>query len=232
MTNQEAIKMLTSKVECIRRETSGTDIDCNFHNCDDCELCYAQGTTGEQRKALNMAISALQAQDGGTTCGTTCGTTADTTADTTDRQVTGKLEPCKDALDMINNASFVGGDGLDYVEALVALNALKLAGEPCDDCISRSAAIDELKRISFSHWFECGEYLSEDTREIEIISSSKALEAIEALLSAQPEIIRCKDCKYCEHWYADKGRCFLWHESGIDVFGNGFCNYAERREDG
>ena len=63
MTNQEAIKMLTAKVECIRRETSGTDIDCNLRNCDDCELCYAQGTTGEQRKALNMAISALQAQE-------------------------------------------------------------------------------------------------------------------------------------------------------------------------
>lgn len=47
--------------------------------------------------------------------------------------------------------------------------------------------------------------------------------------SAQPEIIRCKDCKYCEHWYADKGRCFLWAEDGIDVFDDGFCNYAERR---
>ena len=56
-----------------------------------------------------------------------------------------------------------------------------------DDLISRQAAIDELKRISFSHWFECGEYLSEDTREIEIISSSKALEVIEALPSAQPQ---------------------------------------------
>lgn len=52
------------------------------------------------------------------------------------------------------------------------------------------------------------------------------------LPSAQPEIIRCKDCKYCEHWYADKGRCFLWHEDGIDVFEEGFCNYAERRTDG
>ena len=52
------------------------------------------------------------------------------------------------------------------------------------------------------------------------------------VLSAQPEIIRCKECKYCEHWYADKGRCFLWHESGIDVFEDGFCNYAERRTDG
>ena len=42
-----------------------------------------------------------------------------------------------------------------------------------------------MKKISFSHWFECGEYLSEDTREIEIINSNKALEAIEALPSAQ-----------------------------------------------
>lgn len=54
---------------------------------------------------------------------------------------------------------------------------------------------------------------------------------IDQLSSAQPEIIRCKDCKYCEHWYADKGRCFLWHEGGIDVFEDGFCNYAERRTD-
>ena len=55
------------------------------------------------------------------------------------------------------------------------------------DLISRQAAIDALKKISFSHWFECGEYLSEDTREIEIINSNKAFEAIEALPSAQSE---------------------------------------------
>lgn len=57
-----------------------------------------------------------------------------------------------------------------------------------DDMVYRQQAIDELKRISFSHWFECGEYLSEDTREIEIINSSKALEVIEALPSAQPDL--------------------------------------------
>lgn len=68
MTNQEAIKMLTAKVECMQRETSGTDIDCNLRNCDDCELCYAQGKTGEQREALNMAISALQEQRSCDTC--------------------------------------------------------------------------------------------------------------------------------------------------------------------
>ena len=52
---------------------------------------------------------------------------------------------------------------------------------------------------------------------------------IEDLPYVQSKIIRCKDCKYCEHWYADKGRCFLWHEGGIDVFEDGFCNYAESK---
>lgn len=55
---------------------------------------------------------------------------------------------------------------------------------------------------------------------------------VDELKSAQPEIIQCKDCKHSEHWYRDKRRCFLWHEDGIDVFDDGFCNYAERRTDG
>ena len=67
--------------------------------------------------------------------------------------------------------------------AIEVLKAQGVAG----DLISRQAAIDALKRISFSHRFEYGEYLSEDTREIEIINSNKALEAIEALPSVQPE---------------------------------------------
>jgi len=46
---------------------------------------------------------------------------------------------------------------------------------------------------------------------------------------AQPEIIRCKYCTHSEHWYKDKRRCFLWHEEGIDVFEDGYCNYAKRR---
>ena len=50
--------------------------------------------------------------------------------------------------------------------------------------------------------------------------------------SAQSEIIRCKDCKHSEHWYRDKRRCFLWHETGIDVFEDGYCNYAERKDNG
>lgn len=44
-------------------------------------------------------------------------------------------------------------------------------------------------------------------------------------------VVLCRDCKHSEHWYADKSRCFLWHESGIDVFNDGFCNYGEKREE-
>ena len=67
----------------------------------------------------------------------------------------------------------------------------KLYEERCarmsDDSISRRAAIDTLKKISFSQRFECGEYLSEDIMEIKIINSNKALEAIEALPAVEPE---------------------------------------------
>lgn len=55
---------------------------------------------------------------------------------------------------------------------------------------------------------------------------------LEQLPSIQPEIIRCKDCKNSEPWYRDRRRCFLWSEDGVSVFDDGFCNYAERKQDG
>ena len=101
-----------------------------------------------------------------------------------------------------------------------------------DDSISRQAAIDELKRISFSHWFECGEYLSEDTRKIEIINSNKALEAINALPSAQPEVIRCKDCKFAD-WDLDGEGGYCNKMDVNDPFYvdyDFFCAKAERKK--
>lgn len=44
-------------------------------------------------------------------------------------------------------------------------------------------------------------------------------------------VIRCKDCKNSDPWYAEERRCFLWSENGISVFDDGFCNYAERKEE-
>ena len=62
MTNEQAKKMLKAKLECLKRETSGTDFDCNNSNCDECSLCYEQGNMGEQEEALDMAIKALEQQ--------------------------------------------------------------------------------------------------------------------------------------------------------------------------
>lgn len=62
MTNEQAKKMLKTKLECLKRDTSGTDFDCNNRNCDDCSLCYEQGNMGEQKDALDMAIKALEQQ--------------------------------------------------------------------------------------------------------------------------------------------------------------------------
>ena len=60
MTNEQAKKKLKAKLECLKRETSGTDFDCNNSNCDECPLCYEQGNMGEQKEALDMAIKALE----------------------------------------------------------------------------------------------------------------------------------------------------------------------------
>ena len=56
-------------------------------------------------------------------------------------------------------------------------------------------------------------------------------EAIEQLPSAQPEIIRCKDCKYNdENW---RRVSTVWLPCmDMRMGSNWFCGYAERREDG
>ena len=42
------------------------------------------------------------------------------------------------------------------------------------------------------------------------------------------EVVRCKDCKYAEHWYGDKFLCSLWNDKDrVSVFSDGFCSYGE-----
>ena len=65
-----------------------------------------------------------------------------------------------------------------------------------------------------------------------------AIESIKALPSAQPEIIRCKECIYFEcdiqrSWGKYNG-CGVWTDDGdeIEVKPDDFCSRAKRRTDG
>ena len=60
MSIDDCTKVLIAKEKCMERETSGTDTECNFHNCDECSLCYEQGTIGEQKEALKFAIDTMR----------------------------------------------------------------------------------------------------------------------------------------------------------------------------
>ena len=86
-----------------------------------------------------------------------------------------------------------------------------------DDLISRQAAIEYL--MTNMNWYDEDGYESDDDYKRECIT-----DLINGVPSAQPEIIRCNDCK---HW------------DGVDtcdvidapVWDNDFCSMAERRTD-
>ena len=93
------------------------------------------------------------------------------------------------------------------------------------DCISRQAAIDALENTKTA--------ISENGERY--IAKQNAIMRIDALPSAQSEIIRCKDCK----WYgrADKRRFYrgmdcLQKRIDTIVPDKDFCSRAERRTDG
>lgn len=93
-----------------------------------------------------------------------------------------------------------------------------------DDLISRQAAIRWVKT-------ECNPY-GKPTLDFE--SGKKVIEHLEQMLSAQPEIIRCKDCRF-----QDKGRneSEYWNLCGyrpwlhVPTEDEHYCGYAERRTD-
>lgn len=86
------------------------------------------------------------------------------------------------------------------------------------DVISKQAAIDALGERPLA-WTE-SEY------ETGLQNQWEAdVDAIKAVPPAQPEIIRCKDCK----WYGFYS-CEL-HGNDWMRDGNGFCDRAERREE-
>ena len=86
-------------------------------------------------------------------------------------------------------------------------------GRVMDDLISRQAAIDVAKQ----YWYK-----------------PDIAKALEELPSAQPEIVRCKDCQYqckgqneCETWNLCGYRSWQYTPTTDEHF----CSYAERREE-
>lgn len=43
-----------------KRQVKGVHEDCNNKKCDNCDLCYMQGTTGEHIEAIESAIQSLE----------------------------------------------------------------------------------------------------------------------------------------------------------------------------
>ena len=62
MTESEAVEKLRAYAKCQSLQVKGIYEDCNNKICDNCDLCYMQGTTGEHCEAIDIAIQALEKQ--------------------------------------------------------------------------------------------------------------------------------------------------------------------------
>ena len=96
----------------------------------------------------------------------------------------------------------------------MAIEALSCSENPNNsDCISRQAAID-------ATWFE-----PSYTDPLNVLTEVR--DRLKALPSAQPEVIRCRDCK----WFGDIGCAIRIVDDSDKPTENDFCSYAERREE-
>ena len=90
------------------------------------------------------------------------------------------------------------------------------------DCISRQAAIKAVMGLP-TWWADEGGYYGGAQPPMEaLLDPEDAVSAIENLPSAQPEIIRCKDCKWKQG-----SECVRFAD--VRPFPDDFCSRAERR---
>lgn len=60
MNNSEVLEKLRAYLKCQENKVKGINAMCNHNMCDDCDLCYMQGTTGEHIEAIEVATQALE----------------------------------------------------------------------------------------------------------------------------------------------------------------------------
>ena len=97
------------------------------------------------------------------------------------------------------------------------------------DCISRRAAIDAIKASSkeIQHWLWEAEGCEGYCAMVADVET-----CLDDLPSVQPDIIRCKDCKY---WEGERRGYFYYFEQCSlherTASSDDFCSWAERREE-
>lgn len=60
MTEIEAAEMLKAYYVCQQMQVKGIYEKCNSNKCDDCDLCYEQGNSGEHIQSVEKAVQALE----------------------------------------------------------------------------------------------------------------------------------------------------------------------------
>ena len=101
----------------------------------------------------------------------------------------------------------------NYLKRLPSALGTNLA-EVGTDCISRQAAIDELVKM-LGYCFQADE---------EVVDA--VVTTVRELPSAQPEIVRCGECKHL----MPNGRCEEFADYLIKPSASDFCSYGERGE--
>ena len=93
------------------------------------------------------------------------------------------------------------------------------------DCISRQAVTDTVRTIILG-FFSDEDGAMNDTEKTLLSVSKSICDGVRALPSAQPEIIRCRKCKFAS---GDSRICMKFGHSPIGELD--FCAWAERRTD-
>ncbi len=60
LCEKQVLEMLEARLTCMKLDDLSCIEEGCSHNCDDCEFNYAQGTRGEQKEALNIAIQSIK----------------------------------------------------------------------------------------------------------------------------------------------------------------------------
>ena len=92
------------------------------------------------------------------------------------------------------------------------------------DCISRQGAIDALAEDMPQAYTPDGSHPADEGIFMAQEIYADCIQTLKELPSAQPEIVRCKDCKHFKYGICKKsGLC-------VNKSPNGFCDWGERKE--